>query len=529
MSKVDPSECNIYLAQYHSSNGFIHQYPIKECLILKRKRATVEKLRYIIDSPYDGYRIETDYKDGMINGNAIVYNAHGVVIGKLQMKNEMRDGVCLEYDQEGNLLFEGFYVDDKRQGLGKEYSRGVVSKYIRYIDDKPSVIFIPSNRSGFFEERDPVTNEIVAISFLDDVYARNGLCYLYKDKVIQSIVQYNHGEAIHCVRSFENGTMTIFDINNCIVYKGQFKDSFDSDYPCDGYGDQFNANGLVYSGMFSNNQRSGRGKYYLNGIKRYDGLWEGDYPNGEGQFFDENGKEFFNGEWILGYGKINDERWLDYETGLIEKVNNKMKLKKWRERNGLYESCLTMFNRKMKEVIIWEDCFSFIGLIMYLGIVLLGIYIYNLKWFSIFAGLYALSFVVFELVVRTDCCGALFSFYHFVTFMCFGITAIVDVKSYHWLMCVVYVFLSFIMYVIPFCSSRYEGDSCCCEYDCLLDIQETINQIYPFFKSGSSSSLTLLYCTRYRLHKTTDTRLITIIILQFLSHFIGSSFIIIPK
>lgn len=473
MIKADPLECNIDLAQYHLSNGFIHQYPIKECLILKRNRKTVEKLRYVIDYPYDGYTIETDYKDGMINGNAIIYNTNGIVVGKLQIKNEMRDGVCLEYDQEGNLLFEGFYVNDKKQGLGKEYSRGVVSKYIRFIDDKPSVVFVPSSRSEFFEERDPVSNDIIAISSVDEAYKRNGLCYLYKNNKIHSMVQYNHGEATHCERTFEKDIMTVFDSNNCILYKGKFKNSFKCDYPCDGYGDQFNSNGLIYSGMFSGNKRSGKGKYYLNGIKRYDGLWEDDYPNGKGQFFDENGKEFFDGEWILGYGKVGDNQWLDYENGTMEKVKNKMKLKKWRNRGGFYESDWTVFSRKMKEELLWEDYFSFACVIVNVIIAIVGACKYHHMWFWIFASLYALSFVLYDVVIRTNELEGLFCTYHFVTFICFGVIVIVDAKYYHWVMCLVYIGLALIMYVIPFCSSRYDGDSCC-NYVCLLDTQETI-------------------------------------------------------
>ena len=40
---------------------------------------------------------------------------------EIEYENDLKTGYIKEYDSEGQLIFEGKYVNDKRNGKGKEY------------------------------------------------------------------------------------------------------------------------------------------------------------------------------------------------------------------------------------------------------------------------------------------------------------------------------------------------------------------------------------------------------------------------
>ncbi|MGL5822791.1 MAG: hypothetical protein ACRCYE_14385 [Sarcina sp.] len=89
-------------------------------------------------------------------------------------------------------------------------------------------------------------------------------------------------------------------------------------------------NKKVYEGEFEGNYRDGRGTiYYENGNVKYSGEWKGDSPHGIGALFYENGVKFYEGRWSFGsaYGQgvlFNENGRRQYEGQFKESKKNGM-------------------------------------------------------------------------------------------------------------------------------------------------------------------------------------------------------------
>ena len=91
----------------------IYQYEISDNFNLPN--SSIKKHRTIpIVGRYNGYTIETDVRNGKMNGKTIVKNEDGVIIEELNLVNDSREGECLERGTDSKLVFRGMYEDDKR-------------------------------------------------------------------------------------------------------------------------------------------------------------------------------------------------------------------------------------------------------------------------------------------------------------------------------------------------------------------------------------------------------------------------------
>ena len=74
-----------------------------------------------------GYDLEGKIKYELINGKAcsvIEYDNNGQLRYEGEYLNGKRNGKGKEYDYDGKLIFEGEYLNGKRNGKGKEYNLG---------------------------------------------------------------------------------------------------------------------------------------------------------------------------------------------------------------------------------------------------------------------------------------------------------------------------------------------------------------------------------------------------------------------
>ena len=92
------------------------------------------------------------------------------------------------------------------------------------------------------------------------------------------------------VRTFHDNQMTEYGDKKEKVYEGEYEDSLENHYPKSGTGRWFKKDGL-----------------------QFDGLWESNYPNGEGTLYN-NSVIIATGDWQWGYLKLNPGEYLDYET-----------------------------------------------------------------------------------------------------------------------------------------------------------------------------------------------------------------------
>ena len=69
---------------------------------------------------------ETDYKNGIKEGEDNYYSPDGVLLKNLFYKDDELQGEALYYDAFGNVIIEGFYKNGKKHGLWKYYKDGKV-------------------------------------------------------------------------------------------------------------------------------------------------------------------------------------------------------------------------------------------------------------------------------------------------------------------------------------------------------------------------------------------------------------------
>ena len=64
---------------------------------------------------------EGEYLNGKRNGKGKEYHSNGKLEFEAEYLNGERNGKVTKYDSNGKLIFEGEYLDGKRNGKGKEY------------------------------------------------------------------------------------------------------------------------------------------------------------------------------------------------------------------------------------------------------------------------------------------------------------------------------------------------------------------------------------------------------------------------
>ena len=242
------------MIEYKEEKSFVNIRNIKSSYIIKKVLSFLDekkKLNIIIYNKEfqkmisvnlkDYKSISRKYKIGEKNGKGKEFNNKGKLIFEGEYLNGKRNGEGIEYD-DGILIFEGEYLNGKRNGRGKEYN--------------------------------------------------------YKNQLVFEGV-YLKGKRLDGKGYNINGNLE-YDIKKG---KGYIKE-----YKKNGYG------GLIFEGEYLN----GKGKKY-----NYDGIliFEGEYLNGErngkGKELYRNGKlkfegEYFNGKQWTGKGyNINDN--LEYE------------------------------------------------------------------------------------------------------------------------------------------------------------------------------------------------------------------------
>ncbi|WP_034259530.1 toxin-antitoxin system YwqK family antitoxin [Aequorivita capsosiphonis] len=67
---------------------------------------------------------ETDYKNGIKEGEDNYYSPDGVLLKKLLYKNDELHGEATYFDAFGNVIIEGYYKNGKKYGLWKYYKDG---------------------------------------------------------------------------------------------------------------------------------------------------------------------------------------------------------------------------------------------------------------------------------------------------------------------------------------------------------------------------------------------------------------------
>ena len=225
------------------------------------------------------------FKDGKIKFEGIYlfgikYNGKGYDKNK-RIIYEIKDGkgYIYELDGDGNLIYEGEYLNGKKNGKGKEYySEGRLKFEGQYLND------IKWNGKG-----------------------------------------YTFVSTIACELNEGKGHFKEYDYFGNLIFEGEYKNG-----KRNGIGKEYNGFHLIFEGEYLNGKRNGKGKEY-----NYKGnlIFEGEYLNDDirkGKFYCNNKLEFegeylFNKKWTgKGYdenGNITYE--LNNGNGEIKEYDNK--------------------------------------------------------------------------------------------------------------------------------------------------------------------------------------------------------------
>lgn len=160
---------------------------------------------------------------------------------------------------------------------------------------------------GYWKET--FMGQVVSICQFNADMMRDGIGYAFNDTTLLSQSIYTNGECKMLVRTFKDDQMTEYGEEEEVVYEGQYEDSLENQYP-----------------------KSGTGRWFKNDLQ-YDGLWESNYPNGEGILY-HNSTVIATGDWQWGYLKLNPGEYVDYETGKTLKVTTWDRLPQWSARGG---------------------------------------------------------------------------------------------------------------------------------------------------------------------------------------------------
>lgn len=305
------------------------------------------------DDAYNGlgakYNMEGDLeyrgmlKNGLYSGYGEMVLEKGDSVKGVFVAGELSDGCYTTYWKNGGKCYEGALKKGKRSGIGKEF------------DMAGNVVFdgcfLENARNGkgrLFH----VDGSYIDGSFVDDQI--DGDCCWYSAKgVLLRRMHYNRGsEEGECFQYNEEGFLvfeggmlngeyfgrgTLYYPTGGIHYDGEFLHG-----QFNGYGQLYDVEGnLTYIGEFHSGKRDGEGKEYDEHTKLvYVGSFKNDQRNGHGKFF------FSEGHYYEG----------DFAENEME-GNGRMV---WA--NGqLYEGAFHRGKKEGKGKYVWSDSSTYIG------------------------------------------------------------------------------------------------------------------------------------------------------------------------
>ena len=296
----------------------------------------------------DGLLYDGGWLNGKRNGQGKEYDAYEGLLYDGEWKNGKRSGKGVEY-ANGKKVYDGGWSNGMRNGEGTEYAGDATWSGV-WKNGKKEGTFSALFKDGMAEE--VWSNGVKASSV---VTRKDGVKEVRRKVGRKEVtVEWNDGERTY--RYANDGKMIVELVNGGILYVGGVKKNQDSWWKKDpnhryskwlyvpnGYGEEYDENGVVaYRGYYYYAFRYGKGKEYVNGVKVFEGEFEYDCrKNGEGM--EIYGEYQLRGKWKNG---VKDGEFvMDYKNGLVfktnyEKGNNKDMWSVYDQKTLLYQGSL---------------------------------------------------------------------------------------------------------------------------------------------------------------------------------------------
>ena len=314
-----------------------------------------------------GYSWDVKMVKGMKEGKVTVKDKMKLVHAVLFYSHDKLNGICSFYDK-GRLIEKRTYVDNVANGWACEYEKSKEVRWFIYKNGKKeSILGKCEEKDGYWKETCIDSHSLVTICQYNKNHKKNGICYLFNGKLILKAIRYENDVEKGCLKEFKDNQMTEYDTEGNVVYKGEYKDCLNKDYPRHGEGNELKEGECIYYGDWKNNKREGYGCSVVNGIVYYEGDWSENVPDGEGILIDENGEVRYEGKWKNGLFHIKENDWFDYVTNKIIQKNDdskplvlesveleKMSIKNSEELKKVIDN--EVLKRSIIEIVIEEGC-----------------------------------------------------------------------------------------------------------------------------------------------------------------------------
>ena len=224
--------------------------------------------------------------------------------------NGKRNGKGKEYNKFGSLIFNGEYLNGKRNGKGKEYKYGKLVFEGEYLNDKELIGIKYDNYGNVVDNLNHIKGKGKEYNFEGTLIFEGE--YLNGEKNGKG-KEYDEDGKLKFEGEYLNGAKWNgkgFNELNNIIYKIENGKGFIEEY----YSDV----GLIYESEYLNGKRNGKGKEY-----NWDGklIFEGEYLNGQrngkgNEYNKFNSKLEFEGDFLYNNklkGKIYVKNKLEYE------------------------------------------------------------------------------------------------------------------------------------------------------------------------------------------------------------------------
>ena len=281
-------------------------------------------------------------------------------------------GIIKEFDSYNNiLLFEGFYGNNKRNGLGNEYKKinnetklifegeyldgkKWTGKYYEYDEDTNELIFeceylngkiegqvkeynkhngqlafsgyyLNGKRNGYGTEYESILLQETEYYYSNTKYKQIKIfCGEYLNGERKKGKEYNYQEKLiyegEYLNGKRNGKGKIYDKDEYLIYEGEIENGIKH-----GKGKLYHYDEVIYEGEFLKGKKNGKGKEYHYDYQNKKNLliFEGEFLNNyrlKGKEFYKNDKVKFEGEFLFKErlkGKL-----YDYDGSVVFELKN---------------------------------------------------------------------------------------------------------------------------------------------------------------------------------------------------------------
>ena len=206
------------------------EYNISEQFPIKYVIETNGPTYIEVDKPHEGCFIRTTMKNGKMNGESSIHSKFNTLMATLTFVDGIASGPCT-LCKNGILFYKGFFVNGYREGRGQEYDENGNVVFDGYYKKGKKLNIVPSNEmgKGYWKELDE-NGRIIRISQKDELGNREGFCYFYEDGKISRVSVWREGKEVKLLKQFYDDKMIEYK-NGKKVYEGGFVDSLEMGYP----------------------------------------------------------------------------------------------------------------------------------------------------------------------------------------------------------------------------------------------------------------------------------------------------------